>query len=205
MLIFKNNIYERKGRNTGMEVKHPIEYYEWLDPFNFVKTGLMDELEAIETIEHQPTEYWKEDTKRFYPNAYKIGSLPLLQELVKILIRGLEDKNSWYHMNTYHFCLIYDVLLRFSYNYNQDSREEKLKLFPELKGEPIYYDLFVKDYFFNTIFLMDEDSYNILTAEEKLKRGLTCPCQFAVINGLLPTREEMTLKEVKDYPYTIYV
>lgn len=205
MLIFKNNLYEKKGRNVGAETKHPIEYYEWFDPLHFVKTTLMEELDGIDMIKRQPASFWSEDAKRFYPNAHKIGPLPTLQELVKILIKGLEDETYWYHMNTYHFCVLYDVLRRYAYNYNHDSREERMKTLPELNGEAIHFDLFVRDYFFNTVFLMSEDDYASLSAEEKLKRGLTCPCQFGVINGLLPTQSEMALKETKDYPYSIYV
>ena len=204
MLIFKNNLYEKKKPSLASGTRHPIEYHEWFDPLNFVKSGLVEEMDVISVIERQPPEFWLEDAKKFYPNSYKTGPLPILRELIHIITKGL-DNAAWYHMNTYHFCLIYDILRRYAYNYNEDSREERMKNFPEIKGERIHFDLFVKDYFFNTVFLMDEDNYNSLSADEKRKRGFTCPCQFGVINGLLPTRDEMSLKETKDYPYSIYV
>ncbi len=205
MLIFKNNIYDKKCLNIGGQTRHPIDYYELFDPFNFVKSALLEEIEVIEVLLRQPKEYRKEDANKFYPNSYKFGSLTILQELVQILTKGLLDKNTWYQMNTYHFCVLYDVLIRYAFNYNEDSQEERQKSFPELQGKQIHFDLFVKDYFFNTIFLMDEDNYNALTPDEKLKRGFTCPCQFAVINGLLPNRDEMALKETNDFPYSIFV
>lgn len=204
MLIFKKNIYENRNLNLGPAQKHPIEYYDWFDPFKFVKSGLEEDLDVIEVIGRQPSVFWKEDAKQFYPNAHKIGALPIILELIQILIKGL-DNSLWYHMNTYHFCVLYDILTRYAYNYNQDSRDERVKYFPDLRGEVIHFDLFVKDYFFNTIFLMNEDNYNSLSADEKRKRGFICPCQFGVINGLLPNQNEKNLKEAKEYPYSIYV
>jgi hypothetical protein len=35
--------------------------------------------------------------------------------------------------------------------------------------------------------------------------GYDCPCQFAVINGLAPTKKEMELQIFQGYPYSIYV
>jgi hypothetical protein len=203
MLIFKSNIYEKKG--SPFTAKQPVEYYELFDPFNFVKSALQEEMEVIEVLMRQPKEYRNEDTSKFYPNSYKFGSLSILQELLQILMKGLLDKSTWHQMNTYHFCVLYDLLIRYAFNYNEDSAEERIKTLPELQSHLIHFDLFIKDYFFNTVFLMDEDNYNALSPEEKLKRGFTCPCQFGVINGLLPTREEMTLKETKDFPYSIFV
>ena len=82
---------------------------------------------------------------------------------------------------------------------------EKRKTLPDLKGATLPFDLFVKDYFFDTAFLLDKDTYNSLTAEEKRQKGLTCPRLFSVINGLTPTPEEIELQESSDYPYTAYV
>jgi len=108
-------------------------------------------------------------------------------------------------MNTYHFCFLYDVLVRFSFNYNHDNKEGRLANLPELAGKTFQIELFINEYFFNTVFLLKDEQYNSLTREKKVKLGYDCPFQFAVINGLTPTKEEMELQSSSDYPYSIYV
>ena len=156
-------------------------------------------------MERQPKEYWPQDSKKFYPNSYKMGSYSIFDNLLNILKNGLNDVGAWHKMNTYHFCFLYDVLLRFAFNYNHDNTKGQLDTLPELKGKPLQIELFVKDYFFNTVFLLNEDQYNSLTREKKIELGYDCPFQFAVINGLAPTKDEMELQSSSDYPYSIYV
>ena len=72
-------------------------------------------------------------------------------------------------------------------------------------NDVIYPFYFICKVFYNTVFLLDEDNFDSLSSEEQLKRGFDCPCQFGVVHGLLPTEEEMALKESRDYPYSIYV
>jgi hypothetical protein len=206
MLIFKNNIYDLKETGFAGFSRSPDPDYDTLfDPRHFVETALSEENEIFAFIEKQPREYWSEDTQKFYPRASHIGNLSILEKILKILQKGLADPNTWYHMNTYHFCFLYDVLARHAFNYNHDNREERLNTLPELKGKPIQIELFVRNYFYNTVFLLDEDKFDSLSREEKLKRGFDCPCQFGVVHGLIPTEEEMALKESRDYPYSIYV
>ena len=206
MLIFKNNIYSRKEMGlTTLSPTPDIEYDARFNPLHLIEVALKEEDELLDFLERQPKEYWVQDLKRFYPRAHKVGSLPVFRNLQRVLTIGLENQTTWYHMNTYHFCFLYDVLVRFAFNYNQDNREGRLDALPELKGKPLHLESFVNDYFFNVAFLMDEDKYNSLTREEKLERGYRCPCQFGVINGLTPTREEMELQSSRSYPYFIYV
>ena len=106
-------------------------------------------------------------------------------------------------MNTYHFCFLYDVFVRFTFNYNHDNLQEKLLQLLELKGKTVYLRNFLNNYFFNKSFLMGAEYFNSLKPEEKT--GYDCPHLFSVINGLSPTREEMSLKESQDYPYTVFV
>ena len=206
MLIFKNNIHNRQ--EVGLTTLSPlpdIEYDARFNPLHLIEATLKEEDELLDLLERQPKEHWAQDLKMFYPRAHKVGGLPVFRNLQRVLIGGLENRTTWYHMNTYHFCFLYDVLVRFVFNYNQDNRKGRLDALPELKGKPLHLESFVNDYFFNVAFLMDEDKYNSLTREEKLERGYKCPCQFGVINGLAPTREEMELQSSRSYPYSIYV
>ncbi len=182
-----------------------IGYDEWFNPPHLIEVALEEEDELIDFLERQPKKYWAQDLKRFYPRAHRVGGFSVFRNLQRVLTIGLENQTTWYHMNTYHFCFLYDVLVRFAFNYNQDNRKGRLDALPELKGKPLHLESFVNDYFFNMAFLMDADKYNSLTHEEKLKMGFKCPCQFGVINGLTPTREEMELQSSRSYPYSIYV
>lgn len=206
MLTFKNNIYDLKETGfAGFSRSPDPDYDAWFDPRHFIETALSEEDEVFSFIEKQPAQYWREDTQKFYPRSCQIGNLRILENLLKILQKGLTNKNVWYRMNTYHFCFLYDVLARHAFNYNHDNREERLNNLPELRGKPIQIELFVRNYFYNTVFLLDEDNFDSLSREEKLKRGFDCPCQFGVVHGLIPTEDEMALKESRDYPYSIYV
>ena len=206
MLIFKNNIHDRQEMGlTTLSPTPDIEYDARFNPLHLIEVALKEDDELFDFLERQPKEYWAQDLKRFYPRAHKVGGLPVFRNLQRVLTIGLENQTTWYHMNTYHFCFLYDVLVRFAFNYNQDNREGRLDALPELKGKPLHLESFVNDYFFNVAFLMDEDKYNSLTREEKLERGYKRPCQFGVINGLAPTREEMELQSPRSYPYSIYV
>ena len=206
MLIFKNNIYDQKELGFAGFFRSPDPDYDaWFDPAHFIETALSEEEDIFIFIEKQPIQYWREDAVNFFPNVYKVGNLIILRKIFEIIQAGFSESGVWYQMNTYHFCFLYDILARHAFNYNHDNQEERLKALPELKGTPIQFDLFVKNYFFNTVFLIDPDKYDALSHEEKLASGFDCPCQFGVIHGLTPTHGEMELKESKDYPYSIYV
>ena len=206
MLIFKKNIYDRKEFSPdGLPPSPVIEYDGLFDPLNLLSVALNEESDVISFLKRQHTEYWHQDSKKFYPRAYKIGSYGIFDNLLHILKGGLDNRDAWQVMNTYHFCFLYDVLIRFAFNYNHDNKEGRLASLVELKGKPFQVELFIKDYFFNTVFLLNDDQYNSLTREKKIQLGYDCPFQFAVINGLTPTKEEMELQPSSDYPYSIYV
>ena len=206
MLIFKNSIYNRQETSLGRHSPiSNIDYDELFDPENLLSVSLNEEIAVIDFLERQPKEYWSQDSKKFYPNSYKMGSYSIFDNLLNILKNGLNDAGAWHKMNTYHFCFLYDVLLRFAFNYNHDNTKGRLDTLPGLKGKSLQIESFVKDYFFNTVFLLNEDQYNSLTREKKIELGYDCPFQFAVINGLAPTKGEMELQSSSDYPYSIYV
>jgi len=206
MLIFKNNIYDRHEFGLSQYSKtQDIEYDESFNPLNLLSAALEEEKDVLDFLKRQPIEYWSEDSKNFYPQSHKSGNQLIFHNLLNTLKKGLDDRDTWYEMNTYHFCFIYDFLARFTFNYNHDNTEGRLNLLPEIKGKPLQIGSFIKDYFFNTVFLINEDKYNSLSRDEKSEMGYECPCQFAVINGLAPTKKEMELKLFQGYPYSIYV
>ena len=108
-------------------------------------------------------------------------------------------------MNSYHFSFLYDVLIRFTFNYNHDNDKERINYLPELEAQPLYFENFISNYFFDCNFKTNEDHFNSLSSKQKRDSGYDCPYLFGVINGLTPTREEMALKNSQDFPYSIYV
>lgn len=204
MLAFKNNIYDTSSPGKLSLSPDPV-YNACFDPRHFVEVALSQEDEILSFIERQPQEYWREDFRQFYPHAGKMNSLQALKDILKILQYGLNETSCWHHMNAYHFCFLYDVLVRFSFNYNHDNQQEKISHLPELEGKAVYLGNFFSNYFFNKSFLVDPEHFNSLERDDKIKLGYGDPHLFGVINGLSPTQEEMTLKESQDYPYTIFV
>ncbi|MZH03183.1 MAG: hypothetical protein F3745_07275 [Nitrospinae bacterium] len=202
MLVFKNNIYDTSSLGKLIPSPDPV-YNSLFNARHFVEVALDQEEDILAFIERQPQIYWCEDLRQFYPHAGKTNSLHALKEILKILMEGLNDTSCWHHMNSYHFCFLYDVFVRFSFNYNHDNLQEKLLYLPELKGKTVYLGNFINNYFFNKSFLVDPEHFNSLKPEEKTEYN--CPHLFGVINGLSPTQEEMSLKESQDYPYTVFV
>jgi hypothetical protein len=204
MLAFKNNIYNTSS--PGKLIPSPDSSYNCcFDPRHFIEVALVQEEDVLSFIERQPQEYWTEDFRQFYPHSGRINSLQALKDILKILQSGLKETSCWQHMNTIHFCFLYDTLVRFSFNYNHDNLQEKLSNLPELEGKPIYLGIFISNYFFNKAFLLDPEYFNSLKRKDKVKLGYDEPHLFAVINGLSPTREEIALQESQDYPYTVLV
>ena len=181
------------------------DYDSLFDPYHLISVALDEENSILDFLGRQPLDYWPEDSKNFYPQSHKIGSRQVFSNLILVLTDGLNNRTSWHKMNTYHFCFLYDVLLRFAFNYNHDNTKERFKLLPEIKGKSLHIESFFKNYFYNTVFLLEPDKYNSLTREEKLEMGYDCPCQFSVINALAPTKKEMELESSKNYPYSIHV
>ena len=206
MLVFKNNIYEPYNLNKpNVSVTPDADYNQRFDPRRFIEVALTEEKEILSFIERQPQPYWRGDLLQFYPHAGKANSLTYLKEIRQILETGLKKSSIWQYMNTYHFSFLYDVLVRFAFNYNHDNDEERLNCLPEMEARPINFENFISNYFYDRDFMMDETHFNSLTHEQKYPLGYDRPSLFGVINGLIPTREEMALKESKDYPYSIFV
>ena len=206
MLIFKNNIYEPYNLNEpNVSVTPDEDYNQRFDPRRFIEVALTEEKEILYFIERQPQPYLRGDLLQFYPNAGKANSLTYLKEIRQILETGLKKSSIWQYMNSYHFSFFYDVLVRFAFNYNHDNDGERLNCLPEMEARPIYFENFISNYFYDRDFMMEENHFNSMTHEQKYPLGYDRPSLFGVINGLIPTREEMALKESKDYPYSIYV
>ena len=206
MLVFKNNIYEPyHSSNASLVLTPNVDYNQRFDPRHLIKVALKEEEKVMSFIERQPRQFWREDLLQFYPYSGKTNSLIHTKQICEILEVGLENSLLWHHMNSYHFSFLYDVLVRFTFNYNHDIDKERINSLPELEALPIYFGNFLSNYFFDCSFKVKEDHFNFLTPKQKHALGYNCPCLFGVINGLMPTHEEMDLKDSQDFPYSIFV
>lgn len=206
MLIFKNNLYSRNEPGPGDYFRSPDPGFEnGFDAAHFLTRVLTEEEETLRFLERQPREYWAADGRKFYPISHKAGGFRTLHRVLTILCEGHADAATWYHMNAYHLSFLHDAMARYVFNYNLDNNEEKTKALPELSGRSIDFAWFVKNYFPGTQFLIGEEEFDRLSAEDKRKKGFVDPCLFAVIHGLSPTREELKLQAASDFPYSIYV
>ena len=71
MLIFKKNIYDRREISTNRySPSSDIECDDLFDPRNLLSVALEEESDVISFLKRQPTEYWPQDSKKFYPRAH---------------------------------------------------------------------------------------------------------------------------------------
>lgn len=204
MLIFKINIYE-KPDTRYLQADSDASPPRPLNTFNFLKNTLEDDLEFFRLLEKSEEGVLPEDLASFYPRSHLFGNPKIFKTLLKFLQECLLDRTHWFRMNTYHFCLLYDSIIRQAYNYNHDNLQEQLRQYPELNGKPLQVDQLIGDLFFNTVFLIEKDKYDEMTAEDKKRFGFTCPCQFGVIHNMIPNYDEMKLKPEPGFPYSINV
>ena len=84
MLIFKNSIYTRQeAKSCQNSPISNISYDELIDPCNLLSVALEEEIEVINFLKRQPTEYWPQDSKKFYTIAHKIGNAILRKTAIR--------------------------------------------------------------------------------------------------------------------------
>ena len=174
MLVFKNNIYEPfLSNNTNVDLTPDEDYNLRFDPLHLIQTALKEEREVIFFIERQTPTFWRNDLLQFYPHSGKIKSLTYIKQIYQILEKGLKNYTLWQHMNSYHFSFLYDVLVRFIFNYNHDMDKERINSLPELKAQPIFFENFLL-YLIDAVII--ETFFNFLDKKfEILKRFFSTP------------------------------
>jgi len=195
MLVLKKNIYENFGTDSLIPSLNPN-----LDPYNFIFKTMVSDRDLFLGLGQADLEEAMERFKIFFPNASRFGNINIVNMISKRLLESLVIPDKWYQLNAYHFCYLYDSLYGFTEEYSYESPEQRKSMFPELDGEPIDLNDFMDNYFLDTSFLIDQDRFNNMDAQEKKDLGLIDPCLFGVINRLVPAEEEIRLKEIEN-PY----
>lgn len=195
MLVLKKNIYENFGTASLSPSSNPN-----LDPYNFIFKTLVSDRDLFLGLGQVDSEEAGERFKIFFPNASRFGTIHIVNIISKRLLESLVIPDKWYQLNAYHFCYLFDSLYGFTEEYSYEDQEQRKSMFPELHGERIDLNDFMENYFLDTSFLIDPDRFNKMDSKEKNDLGLTDPCLFGVINRLVPSEEEIGLKEIEN-PY----
>jgi hypothetical protein len=196
MLVFKNNIYAPvENLQSGSSGNQQFDSYD------FIFNSLLADRDLFLGLAHLDREEGEDRFRLFFPHASRFGSLGIINSISKQLLEGLVNPDKWYQMNAYHLCYLYDSLASTLEEYSYETPEQRVEMFPDLNGEPIDFDEFLETHFMNTAFLIDEDRFNSMDSQEKENRGFVDSCLFGAINRLVPSKEEIELKQV-DNPYT---
>ncbi|HOY65096.1 MAG TPA: hypothetical protein PLK80_12205 [bacterium] len=123
------------------------------------------------------------------------------RDLLEKMIAGLleaHESEQLYGLNAYHFLVLYAVVQGYVELKNDDYRFSKTPhIFNEVKVKEMDFDAMADYYFGDLDFLFNPEFYNHLSAEEK-ERFAFSEGLFGVINKMIPTEEEITLKECRD-------
>jgi hypothetical protein len=221
MLVFKKNIYL-----TPLRSRDSSDIKEFRDeedpsplPFNFIYKALSNAQNLFQEVKDVEDQKLSDQMGILFPHAFRLGATSILSDLSHRLFTGLTDNQTWFTMNCYHQCFLYDCLLDVveDYSYNDDA--ERQKLLPEMKGQPLDFNRFLLEYFFNTTFLIAPERFNQMNPEEKkallrspdfgqnfpqLKRysDPEDPTLAKVINSLPPDPEDIALKPLEHNPYS---
>ncbi len=190
MLAFKKDIYAP-----------PAACAQGFSPYPFILHALSADRGIMNGLLVRLTE---EDLVRYqtlFPHASRFAPLPLLNNLSKRLLEGLVRRDVWYGMNAYHLCYIYDSLSGLVEDYSYGSREERMRMLPDLEGEALPFEAFLEEYFDNTAFLIAPERLNAMSRDDKEQAGFTDPCLFGVVNKFIPSEEEVALKVLAGNPY----
>jgi hypothetical protein len=222
MLVFKKNIYLNPLRPKNDSVTREYRDEEDLSPlpFHFIHQALFNSQSLFQEINRMKEQEISNRLEVLFPHAFRLGNTVILSDLSRQLFNGLTHRETWFTMNCYHQCFLYDCLLDIVEDYSYNDEAGRRKLFPEMKGQALDFNRFLLEYFFNTTFLIAPERFNQMNSEEKkqllrspdfgqdfpqLKRfsDPEDPTLAKVINHLPPDTEEIALKELRQNPYTI--
>ncbi len=222
MLVFKKNIYLdplRLKKSSGIKEFRDEEDPSPL-PFNFIYKALSNAQNLFQEIKDTENRELSNQLDILFPHASRLGKTEFLSDLSHRLFTGLTHNQIWFTMNCYHQCFLYDCLLDVVEDYSYNDEAARRELFPEMKGQPLDFNRFLLEYFFNTTFLIAPERFNPMSPEER-KQLLRSPDfgqdfpqlkRFSdpedstlakVINSVPPDPEEMVLKPLEQNPYLL--
>ena len=222
MLVFKKNIYLdplRLKKSSGIKEFRDEEDPSPL-PFNFIYKALSNAQNLFQEIKDTENRELSDQLDILFPHASRLGKTEILSDLSHRLFTGLTHNQIWFTMNCYHQCFLYDCLLDVVEDYSYNDEAARRELFPEMKGQPLDFNRFLLEYFFNTTFLIAPERFNPMSPEERkqLQRSPDFGQDFPqlkrfsdpedstlakVINSVPPEPEEIALKALEQNPYLL--
>ena len=220
MLVFKKNIYLNplwsKNNFSIRELRDEEDLSPF--PFHFIYQALFNAQSLFQEINKMKEQEIPDQLKILFPHAFHLGNAAILSDLSSQLFNGLTHRETWFTMNCYHQCLLYDCLLDIVEDYSYADETERQKLFPEMEGQALDFNRFLLQYFFNTTFLIAPERFNQMNSEERkqllrspdfgqdfpqLKRfsDPEDPTLAKVINRIPPSPEEIVMKKLEQNPY----
>lgn len=222
MLVFKKNIYldHLKPKDSSNEKEFRDEEDPSPLPFNFIYKALSNAQNLFQEIKNTRDQEISNRLDILFPHASRLGKIETLSDLSHRLFDGLTHTQTWFTMNCYHQCFLYDCLLDVVEDYSYTDEEERRKQFPEMEGRALDFNRFLLEYFFNTTFLIAPERFNQMNPEERkqllrspdfgqdfpqLKRfsDPEDPTLAKVINHIPPESGELVLKPLEQDPYTL--
>lgn len=220
MLVFKKNIYLeplRPKNSSGIKEFRDKEDPSPL-PFTFIYKALINAQSLFQEVKTMKDREISSRLDILFPHASRLGRTEILSDISQRLFNALTHSQTWFAMNCYHLCFLYDCLLDIVEDYSYNDEAERRELLPEMKGQPLDFNRFLLEYFFNTTFLIAPERFNQMTPEEKkqlqrspdfgqdfpqLKRfsDPEDPTLAKVINRIPPGPEEIALKPLEQNPY----
>ncbi len=222
MLVFKKNIYLdplRPKNSSGAKEFRDEEDLSPL-PFNFIYNALSNAQNLFQEVENMEDLEISNRLDILFPHASRLGRTEILSDLSHRLFTSMTHSQTWFTMNCYHLCFLYDCLLDIVEDYSYSDEAERRKLFPEMEGQALDFNRFLLEYFFNTTFLIAPERFNPMSPEERkqllrspdfgqdfpqLKRfsDPEDPTLAKVINSVPPGPKEMALKALEQNPYVL--
>jgi len=222
MLVFKKNIYldPLRHKNTSSAKGFRDEQDPSPLPFAFIHKALSNAQNLFQEIKDMEDQELSNRLAILFPHASRFGKTKILNELSHRLFTGLTHRQTWFTMNCYHLCFLYDCLLDVVEDYSYNDEAERRKLLPEMEGRALDFNRFLLEYFFNTTFLVAPERFNQMSPEEKkqllrspdfgqdfpqLKRfsDPEDPTLAKVIKHVPPEPEDMALKALEQNPYIL--
>jgi hypothetical protein len=190
MLVLKKNIYYCPFPTPALG-KAPAQFLDEDGPrplaYPLIFLSLEGDQKLFEELSQVGDEAVMERLQIVFPHSANFCDFKTLREISKKLWEGLQDSKSWWTLNAYHWCYLYDTLTDFIEDYSYGNDSHRRKLCPEMLGQPFNFNQFLNEYFFNTAFLSDPERYQKMSPREKRLLG---KIDHALM-GAVPTKEPL--------------
>jgi len=138
LLYFKENIYL-----PTTEIFDQSDPEPFFDPYNFIIQALVGDRDIFHGLKQENQEKLVERLTVLFPHASNYGRVDILNNISKRLLEGIVEPRTWYKMNAYQYCYLYDSLAAVAEDYSYSDLEQRIKIYPEMMGIDIDFNEFL--------------------------------------------------------------